>query len=187
MTAPAALLDRQRRASAATLDAIRWIVRDVRQSSVASEREFGVSAAQLFVLHTLAEKGPMSLGELAEHALTHQSSASVVARKLTEQGLISRTRAAQDGRRLELAVTKLGRNVLMRAPQTPQERLIGALDQMRIENREQLAILLGELILRLAPTGHAPPMLFEDGPADNAVDSDGPTLDGIRTAELHTG
>jgi DNA-binding MarR family transcriptional regulator len=162
--------ERHRRAAGAVLDAIRWVVRDVREASVASDREFGVSAAQVFVLHTLAEHGPLSLGDLAERALTHQSSVSVVARKLSEQGLISRARAATDARRLELSLTDAGRALLARAPESPQERLIAALGRLSLERQEQLAALLGEMVGHLAPMDREPPMLFEDVPPHRPLD-----------------
>jgi len=48
------------------LDAIRRIIRDLRQSSRTIERDFGVGSAQLFVLQQLAESPLASINELAE-------------------------------------------------------------------------------------------------------------------------
>src|SRR5213595_876038 len=60
------------------LDAVRRIVRWLRVSSRAAERDVGLSAAQLFVLSRLNDEAAMSLNDLAQRTLTHQSSASVV-------------------------------------------------------------------------------------------------------------
>src|SRR5688500_1533543 len=90
----------------AVLDSIRLIVQTLRISSRAAERDVGVSAAQLFVLTKLAAANkPLSVGELADRTLTHQSSVSVVVQKLEKQGLVARTRSQDDARRVELSLT----------------------------------------------------------------------------------
>src|SRR5215217_2732988 len=62
----------------AVLDAIRRIVRVLRVSSRAAEKQVGLSGAQLFVLHKLEDAPALSLNELADRTRTHQSSVSVV-------------------------------------------------------------------------------------------------------------
>src|SRR3954465_5527311 len=115
------------RSTRAVLDAVRTIVRALRESSRQAERAGGMSGAQLFVLQRLAGAAPLSLNELAQRTHTHQSSVSVVVTKLARRGLVARARAAADGRRLEITLTPAGRAVLGRAPAAAQERLIAAL------------------------------------------------------------
>src|SRR5213078_2142253 len=90
------------------LDDIRQIVRALRESSRAAEAFAGTSGAQLFVLQILSREQPLSLGELAARTLTHQSSVSVVVQRLVDRGLVARSRSTRDGRRVELAPTRLG-------------------------------------------------------------------------------
>src|SRR5437763_1011424 len=59
------------------MDAIRRIVRVLRVSSRACEKQVGLSGAQLFVLHKLEEAPALSLNQLADRTRTHQSSVSV--------------------------------------------------------------------------------------------------------------
>src|SRR6266404_5174776 len=74
------------------LDAIRRVVRLLRQSAREAEKRTGLSAAQLFVLQQLrAAGGAVTPGELAERTLTHQSSVSVVVKRLVEARLVSRS------------------------------------------------------------------------------------------------
>src|SRR5438105_4636272 len=107
----------------AVLDGIRHIVRTLREASRAAERSVGLSAAQLFVMQRLAGTGSLSVNELAERTLTHQSSVSVVVAKLAQRGLVERQRAATDARRLEVSLTAAGRAALSRAPAATQDRL----------------------------------------------------------------
>jgi len=144
------------------LDAIRGIVRALRLTTQEAERRLGISGAQLFVLQTLAASDePLSVNDLAEATLTHQSSVSVVVRKLVDRGLVRRQRAADDARRWELEATAEGRRLLERAPATAQERMVAAARRLPASTRSELARGLGALLEAVAPEGHAP-MFFED-------------------------
>ena len=146
----------------AVLDSIRLIVQTLRVSSRAAERDVGVSAAQLFVLTKLAAADkPLSVGELAEHTLTHQSSVSVVVQKLERQGLVARTRAKHDARRVELSLTSASRALLRKAPQAAQDIILDAVAGMPAARRKQLADLLADLAHRIGGE-RRPVMLFED-------------------------
>ena len=151
-------------ATRAVLDSIRRIVRALRESSRKTERSVGLGAAQLFVLQRLAGAPPLSINELAERTLTHQSSVSVVVSRLVQGGLVARTRAAADGRRVEITLTAAGRTLLERAPAAAQDRLIGALGLLGLAARKELATHLGRLVEAMALPPHHPPMFFERAP-----------------------
>lgn len=142
------------------LDALRAIIQELRTSAVACEKRCGLSAAQLFVLHVLREEQELSLNELAARTMTHQSSASVVVRKLEEQGLVVKTPSETDRRRLVLRLTVAGRRLATRAPRPVQELLIQRLQALVRRDRRALAGLLE----RIAPRPvEAPSMFFEEG------------------------
>ena len=151
-------------ATRAVLDSIRRIVRALRESSRNTERSVGLGAAQLFVLQRLAGAAPLSINELAERTLTHQSSVSVVVSRLVRGGLVARTRAPADGRRVEITLTPAGRALLERAPAPAQDRLIGALGLLGVGGRKDLAKHLGRLVEAMALPPHHPPMFFERAP-----------------------
>ena len=145
------------------LDAIRRIVQVLRVGSRAAERDVGLSAAQLFVLERLAGANqPLSVNELAERTLTHQSSVSVVVQRLQGRGLIERVRSSQDGRRAELSLTPAAKKLLGRAPAAAQDRIISAVNAMPHRDRRMLATLLGKLAAEVGGDAVAPAMFFED-------------------------
>jgi DNA-binding MarR family transcriptional regulator len=145
------------------LDAIRRIVQVLRIVSRAGERDVGLSAAQLFVLDRLASaRGALSVNELAERTLTHQSSVSVVVQKLEQRGLIERMRSARDARRVELSLSPAARKLLRKAPQAAQDRIIDAVNAMPSSDRRRLAQLLGALAAKVGDEAGAPAMFFED-------------------------
>jgi len=144
------------------LDSIRRIVRLLREGSRASEERVGLSAAQLFVLQKLDPERPLSLNELAERTLTHQSSVSVVVSRLVERGLVQRRPAASDARRLELLPTRRGLSLLERAPAAAQDRVITAVRALAPRQQRALAEALEGLVQALGVDERAAPMLFVD-------------------------
>jgi DNA-binding MarR family transcriptional regulator len=146
------------------LDAFRRIVQALRLSDRAAERRAGVSGAQLFVLEKLAAaKGSLSVNELADATLTHQSSVSVVVQKLEKQQLITRSRSGRDSRRVELSLTSKARRLLAKAAPAAQQRIVEAVAALPAAQRKQLSQLLGSLAREVAGEAPAvPAMFFED-------------------------
>ncbi len=155
---PAASADRQ--ALTTALDALRRIIRVLRQSSARTERELGIGGAQLFVLHQLAVSPAGSVNELAERTYTHQSSVSVVVRRLVEQGLVARRPAADDARRRELRLTTAGRRLVERAPLPVQVRLIQGLGALGRDELPKLSRLLRSVVQGMGAAGEPASMLF---------------------------
>jgi DNA-binding MarR family transcriptional regulator len=125
-----------------TLNAVRSIVRALRLLSRAIEVQTGMSLAQLYVLEQLSESPVESLQELADKTATHQSSVSVVVRRLESRGFLTRTTAPGDRRRVLIAVTDEGRAALQAAPQTLHKQLVAGLETLSVEDRAQLADLM---------------------------------------------
>jgi len=144
------------------LDHLRRIVRTLRESSRAAEVRFGVTGAQLFVLRALAGAAPSSLNEVAARTHTHQSTVSVVVKRLVARGLVRRATATSDARRVELTLTARGRTVLARAPLAAQDRLIAGLEMLTSADRDRLATTLGRLVTAMGLGAAAPGMFFED-------------------------
>ena len=150
------------------LDAIRRVVRTLRVASRSAEKEVGLSAAQLFVLHALAKAPALSLNEVAERTRTHQSSVSVVVQRLVERGLVSRDRDPVDARRTALSLTPEAHRMLENAPDAPSERLIAALERMPGGVRARLASGLTRLVQELGAADEPATMFFEEETAPPA-------------------
>ena len=146
----------------ASLDSIRRIFRVLRLSTGRAERELGIGSAQLFVLQQLAAAPARSINELAERTYTHQSSVSVVVRRLVEQGLVTRRPGADDGRRRELSLTSAGRRLVARAPVPAQVRLIEGLGTLRPGELATLRRLLGRVVRGMGAADEPATMLFTE-------------------------
>src|SRR6186997_3462849 len=87
------------------VDAIRSLIQSLRVSGRAVERQSGISGAQLSILQQLAERPAQSVNELASNTHTHQSSVSMVVKRLVDNHLVRRTSSQGDARRVSLSLT----------------------------------------------------------------------------------
>src|SRR5579884_3992002 len=132
--------------SRAVLDAVRRLERMIRLSGQAAEKRAGLSPAQLYVLHKLADSPPLTLGELSRRTLTNQSSVSEVVQKLVSRRLVRSVRSAEDRRSVQLSLTDAGRSTLRKAPAAVQDHIVEGLEKMPLGDRRELARLLTRLV-----------------------------------------
>lgn len=150
------------------LDAIRRLVRSLRIYDREAQSRYGLSAAQMFILHALTGDEPLSLNELAARTMTDQSSASVVVQRLVEAGYVSRTARKADRRHVDLRLTQKGRSAIRNAPPPAQEKIRRVVDRMSPADRKQFADLMEEFVAAFGARGAKAPMLFEDDPPRRA-------------------
>lgn len=149
-----------------SMNAVRGVVRALRINTRSIESTMGISLAQLFVLQQLREKPADSLNDLAERTATHQSSVSVVVRRLVEAGLVSRSAVPSDRRRIRIELTPAGAAKLRGAPPTVQVNLIKGLKRLDEDERHVLADLIERWMIASGVDLATPPMMFEDDAED---------------------
>ena len=152
----------------AIMDAVRILFRAIRLHNVEVERLLGISLAQLYVLEQLDGHPNASVNDLAELTRTHQSSVSVVVRKLGERGLVEKRTSSSDARRAELSLTDAGRKLLTTSPGTFQTRLQAGLREIGVDETRQLAANLSHWLKACGLDEVSPPMFFEDEPRGNS-------------------
>jgi len=150
------------------MDALRRIVRGLSASARVLPGGSSVSGAQLFVLRQIDAKPGLSIGELAARTLAGQSTVSEVVTRLVDRRLVARRASATDARQSELTLTASGRRAIASVEPTTQERLAGALAQLRADEREILATALESWVAAAHLADEAPAMFLEDKPGDAA-------------------
>lgn len=148
--------------SRAILDALRRLVRGLRLYARYCETKLHLSAAQLFALRSLGKGGPMSLRDLAKTTLTDASSVSVVVERLRQKGLVSRRKALEDRRRVELSLTVAGQALLRRSPDALQDRMISTLGGLSAKRRAALLTDLTHMVRGAGLDGELPHLFFEE-------------------------
>jgi DNA-binding MarR family transcriptional regulator len=147
------------------MDSLRRFVRALRTQNEVTEREYGVTAAQLFVLRQIAASPAQTLGAVAERTAARQSSVSEVVSRLVSLGFVDRTTSTGDRRRVELSLTPAGERVVRDAPPTLQEQLLAGLESLSPEVRRSLTDGL-EAWLIASGLGEVPTTFFlEPDPA----------------------
>jgi DNA-binding MarR family transcriptional regulator len=146
---------------AQVFNSLRRLVHSLHNASRETERRLGVTGAQLFVLTQLRATPALSINALAEHTMTHQSTVSVVVRRLVRRKLVKKARAADDARRVELTLTPAGSALLRRAPESMQVQLARAIEAFDPADRHGLAVGLQQLVRALGADASETPMFFE--------------------------
>jgi DNA-binding MarR family transcriptional regulator len=125
-----------------SLDAFRAIVRALRTTAATTERQFGISTAQLDAIEWLTDGPCDSIQELAERTRTHPTSVTDVVQHLVARGLVNCEPHSIDKRRKRIILTDAGRTVMAAAPPTVWRQLRGGLETMTTEDQQALADLL---------------------------------------------
>ncbi len=144
------------------VEAIRKLVRLLRDSAHTAQGQTGLTGAQLFVVRVLARHPGLSINELAERTMTHQSSVSVVVSRLVDRGLVVRRPAPDDRRRQVVELSPRGRLLHRSAPAVAQERIVTAMGELSGELRRGLSAGLRALTDALGVSPEEAPMFFED-------------------------
>ncbi|MEO5814070.1 MAG: MarR family transcriptional regulator [Gemmatimonadaceae bacterium] len=148
--------------AARVMDAARHLVRALAGSARATHARTGISGAQLFILRQLADAdGALSVNELAELTLTHQSTVSGVVTRLVERRLVTRTPSPDDARRASIALTTRGRTLVDAAPATVQTQLVSGLARLTASQRSALADTLEAWLETAGLGGEHAPLFFE--------------------------
>lgn len=149
---------------AASVDAFRRILREIRVMARKGELSAGLSAAQTFVLSVLIERPGAGVNDIAEATLTDRSSVASVVDRLVEQGYIVREQSVNDRRRASLSITGAGRRAMKRtASPPPTVALITAMKALDRSTQRSLATGLTELARAMGIHHQPAGMLFEDG------------------------
>jgi DNA-binding MarR family transcriptional regulator len=144
------------------VEALRRLVRLLHDSARMAQGRTGISGAQLFVLRTLAQHPGLSINDLAERTMTHQSSVSVVVSRLLVRGLVARAPSPDDRRRQLVTLTARGRALYHRSPPVAQERIVEAVRKLSPARRHGLSDGLQALAKALCASPRGASMFFED-------------------------
>lgn len=124
----------------------RLIYGSVKQHFLDVEKQCGISGSQLWLLREVATAPGTGVSRLAERLSIHQSTCSLLVEKLVGAGLVSKTRSAEDQRRVGLAVTPTGTQLLRSAPGPAEGILPDALKQLPDDSLQTLSANLRQLI-----------------------------------------
>lgn len=113
-----------------------------RRRSMAWWRECDLSIPQLHVLSTLNERGPTTIGALADALCISAPSASTIVDRLVERGAVERIRSTEDRRQVVVSLSEQGRRLADEMHGLGQATLRRVLDQLDDAELGQLLALI---------------------------------------------
>lgn len=112
------------------MQSLRCIVKALEEYSRSVERRFELTGPQLWALWELGRTGPLALKDLAAQMHLESSTVVGVVDRLVTKGLVVRNPDAADRRRISLALTEKGSEILAAAPHPAQGHLLAGLEAM---------------------------------------------------------
>lgn len=128
------------------LCALRVIYHSVQLHNTWIERDCCIGGTQLWALHEISESPGIRVSDVAKKLSIHQSTASNLIDKLTNQNWVVKERNNKDQRIVALKLTEEGKAFVKQAPRPAKNIIIDALSRMPDENIQQLETHLNELI-----------------------------------------
>jgi DNA-binding MarR family transcriptional regulator len=154
---------------ATAVDAFRRILRELRVVARKTELATGLSAAQLFVLSTVARVPGSSVNDIAAATMTDRSSAAAIVDRLVEQGYVTREQSGSDRRRASIELTARGRRAAGKSAPAPTTLLIAALEKLPAGQLDGLAAGLTALTQSMEIADKPAGMLFEETRAERST------------------
>jgi DNA-binding MarR family transcriptional regulator len=148
---------------AASVDAFRRILRELRLAARKTELATGLSAAQMFVLSTVIASPGCSVNDIAAATMTDRSSAAAIVDRLVEEGLVTREQSGEDKRRAVVTATARGKRAKTKAAPAPTMLLLAGLRSLSASELRTLADGLVALTKAMGIADTPPGMLFEEG------------------------
>lgn len=158
------------------LVALRRITRAVDLHSRRIIARYGLTVPQFTVLKALEHNTEMSVGDLADAVHLSAPTVTSILDRLTLKGLVERNRSKLDRRRVVVALTERGAEVMANAPSLLHDRFHGAFTRLEVWEQHlmlhalrRIAAMMdaGELdaapVLSSGDMDHAPPGTPREG------------------------
>jgi MarR family transcriptional regulator, organic hydroperoxide resistance regulator len=117
---------------------LRHIAHKLDKHSKYLQENYNVTVPQIITLREIYEHGPISSTELTHIVSLNASTITGIIDRLERQGLVRRTRAARDRRRIDVAITEEGISFLKRIPPPVQQSLIDGLQELSVEEIDRV-------------------------------------------------
>lgn len=105
-------------------------------------KKTGLSGAQLWVMQQVYNFNGISNAELAKNITIHVSTSSILVNKLIKKNLIEKTRDPKDERKIVLTLSPKGKQLMAKAPKSPEGAIPSTLKKLNIEELEELNTVL---------------------------------------------
>ncbi|MEY3414858.1 MAG: hypothetical protein RLZZ418_86 [Pseudomonadota bacterium] len=105
-------------------------------------KKTGLTGSQLWIMQQIYNFNGISNSELAKNLTLHVSTCSILVNKLIKKGLVEKTRSSTDERKIVLTISLKGKQLMAKAPKSPEGAIPSTLKKLNIEELEELNTVL---------------------------------------------
>ena len=127
-----------------------------------NDKKTGLSGSQLWIMQQIYNFNGISNSELAKNLTLHVSTCSILVNKLIKKGLVEKTRSSTDERKIVLTITSKGKQLMAKAPKSPEGAIPSTLKKLNIEELEELNTVLTKFAKKMKVFNK----VFKDSPLD---------------------
>jgi DNA-binding MarR family transcriptional regulator len=113
------------------MQSLRRIFKAIQDYSYEVSNKFGITGPQLWALKTISQNESLHLGELGKRMYLHPSTITGLIDRLEKKGYVERDRGREDRRVVNLRLTSRGRELVRRAPNPIQGKMIYGLRKLK--------------------------------------------------------
>jgi DNA-binding MarR family transcriptional regulator len=150
------------------LIALRKIIRAIDLYSKLLSKETGLTAPQLLVLQALADKGEMTMGDIARELSLSQATITIILDRLEKRDLLVRKRGQGDKRRVYARLTNNANAYLAQAPKPLQADFLARFSSLRDWEQSQIISCLEHVASMMNADDIDAAPLLDVGAADRA-------------------
>jgi len=113
------------------MQSLRRIFKAIQDYSHEVSEKFGITGPQLWALKTISQNESLSLSDLSERMYLHPSTITGLIDRLEKKDLVERYRDQGDRRVIKLQLTPRGKELVRRAPDPIQGKMIYGLGKLK--------------------------------------------------------
>lgn len=121
----------------------------MQKNLAAIDKKFGVSGAQIALLHEIAKTPNIGISQLAKNLFISQSTCSLLISKLIKKKLVSKIRSTSDERKIQLKLSNDAIMILTNTPNPKYGTLPLALKNLNSKELKNLELLLNNIVKQL--------------------------------------
>jgi DNA-binding MarR family transcriptional regulator len=125
-------------------------------------KKTGLSGSQLWIMQQIYNFNGISNSELSKNLTLHVSTCSILVNKLIKKGLVEKVRSSTDERKIVLTITSKGKQLMAKAPKSPEGAIPSTLKKLNIEELEELNTVLTKFAKKMKVFNK----VFKDSPLD---------------------
>ncbi|HEX7030623.1 MAG TPA: MarR family transcriptional regulator [Gammaproteobacteria bacterium] len=140
------------------LGSLRRIIRAVDLYSRYLALRYSLTGPQLVCVRHLLRFGPTAPGTLARRISLSPATVTGIVDRLEKRGLVTRARSIDDKRKVEIALTEEGRQLVGQMPRPLHETFSRRLGELPVEQQEEIDRVLAKIVEMMEPQdfGDAP-------------------------------